>query len=65
MFVWCASLTDLILPDSVNSIGRYAFLDTPSLTLTVPRGSYAEQYAMENGIPCVHPNGPEILIFPE
>lgn len=64
-FVWCASLTNLILSDSVTLIEAYTFWGCPNLTLTVPRNSYAEQYAESAGIPYVHPIGPEILIFPE
>ena len=59
-FVGCASLTSIALPDSLTSIGEGAFdgcLDT--FTLTVPRDSYAHQYAIDNGIPytCSDANG--------
>ena len=64
-FLNCSSLTSASIPDSVTSIGKHTFNGCPNLTLTVPRNSYAEQYAESAGIPYVHPIGPEILIFPE
>ena len=51
-FVGCASLTSIALPDSLTSIGEGAFDGcSDTLTLTVPRDSYAHQYAIDNGIP--------------
>ena len=50
-FWGCSSLTCISIPDSVTSIGNQAFYHCPNLTLTVPQNSYAEAYAMENGIP--------------
>jgi len=48
------SLTSVTIPASVNNIGKGAFsrawYHTP-ITLFVTEGSYAEQYAEENGIP--------------
>lgn len=64
-FSWCNPLTSVAIPDNVAQIGAAAFWGCPNLTLTVPRDSYAEQYAESAGIPYVHPIGPEILIFPE
>ncbi|MBP3656488.1 MAG: leucine-rich repeat domain-containing protein [Clostridia bacterium] len=50
-FCGCSSLTSVSIPDSVASIGEYAF---PKRTmLTVPAGSYAEQWAKENGYPFI------------
>jgi len=46
----CSSLTSVIIPDSVTSIGEYAFERCGNLTLSVAEGSYAEQYAKDNGI---------------
>ena len=59
-FVGCASLTSIALPDSLTSIGEDAFDGcSDTLTLTVPRDSYACQYAIDNGIPytCSDANG--------
>ena len=50
-FVWCDSLTSIVIPDSVTTIANQAFYSCDSLTLTVSKGSYAETYAVENGIP--------------
>ena len=51
-FMGCSSLTSIALPDSLTSIGEDAFVGCPdTLTLTVPRDSYAHQYAIDNGIP--------------
>ncbi|MBR2799790.1 MAG: leucine-rich repeat domain-containing protein [Oscillospiraceae bacterium] len=50
-FYGCRSLTSIIIPASVTSIGFGAFDDCDKLTIHTPAGSYAEQYAHENGIP--------------
>jgi len=52
-FYWCVSLTDITIPDSVTSIGKDAFAGCNKLTLSVKQGSFAEQYAKDNGIPYV------------
>ncbi len=50
-FSACYSLTTVTIPDSVTSIGVRAFSACNSLTLTVPRNSYAAEYAKANNIP--------------
>ena len=47
----CDALTQVILPSSLTSIGEDAFYGCDELTLSVAEGSYAEQYAKDNGIP--------------
>lgn len=49
-FNW-TNLTSVTIPDSVTKIGNDAFGETHNVVLVVSRGSYAEQYAIENGIP--------------
>lgn len=57
-FYLCFRLTEVTLPASVTSIGEMAFElhedgGAWGLTLRVPEGSYAEQYAKEQGIPYI------------
>jgi len=49
----CSSLTSISIQDSVTSIDMGAFTGCEKLTLSVTKGSYAEQYAKENNIPYV------------
>lgn len=65
-FYDCDALSSLIIPAGVTAIGSEAFtnqplysswamnISKPNITLTVVRGSYAEQYAINNQIPCVY-----------
>ena len=55
-FELCESLTSVTIPASVTSIGRGAFRGCPNLTLTLPRDSYALQYAKDNDIPYTYPD---------
>ena len=60
-FSYCDSLTSVSIPDSVTSIGDYAFGDCSNLTLTVPRNSYALEYAKTNNIPYTYPDANDWL----
>ena len=53
-FVGCEGLKTLSLPAGIEYIGEYVFADCPLLTLSVVRGSYAETWAMENGMPYIY-----------
>ncbi len=60
-FSYCDSLTSVSIPNSVTSIGDYAFGDCSNLTLTVPRNSYALEYAKTNNIPYTYPDANDWL----
>ena len=60
-FSYCDSLTSVSIPNSVTSIGDYAFGDCSNLTLTVPRNSYAAEYAKTNNIPYTYPDANDWL----
>jgi putative cell wall-binding protein len=48
----CSSLISITIPDSVTSIGKWAFAyHNDNLTIYGMPGSYAETYAMQQGIP--------------
>lgn len=49
-FYGCKRLTNITIPDSVTSIGYWAFARCDNLTIKCNKGSYAEQYAIENYI---------------
>ncbi len=56
-FFGCESLKKVSIPQSVTSIGQDAFDNFHGdLTLSVKQGSYAEQYAKENGISYLFPS---------
>lgn len=54
-------LTSIVIPDSVTFIGDEAFSGLPDLTLTVPRNSYALEYAKANNIPYTYPDANDWL----
>ena len=60
-FYACTSLTSVSIPNSVTAIGDNAFSDCPNLTLTVPRNSYALEYAKTNNIPYTYPDANDWL----
>jgi hypothetical protein len=49
----CTNLESITIPDSVTSIGKYAFAFCYCFTIHAPAGSYADAYAKENNIPFV------------
>lgn len=49
-FYGCESLREISLPSSIKEIGESAFDECPNVCLIVPEGSYAEEWAKENGI---------------
>ena len=62
VFSFCRSLTTVILPDGLTSIGEGAFEDCPDdLTLIVSRDSYACQYAIDNGLTYTYPDANDWL----
>ena len=50
-FGWCINLTSITIPDSVTYIGNSVFANSDRLTIYGYKGSYAETFAKENGIP--------------
>ena len=50
-FSKCESLREISIPNSVTSIGERAFDDCKNLKIKAHKGSYAEQYTLENDIP--------------
>lgn len=50
-FRGCTNLQTARVPASVTEIGPYNFQNCPNLTLLVEKGSVAETYAVENGVP--------------
>ncbi len=55
-FDFCESLTSVSIPDSVTFIGDNAFSGCSNLILTVPRNSYALEYAKTNSILYTYPD---------
>ena len=56
-----ADCAEVKIPDGVTEIGNYAFYNCDNLTMTVGRGSYAEQYAVDNGINYMYPDSMDWL----
>lgn len=60
-FYSCRFLDSITIPGSVTYIGDSAFTNCPYLTLTVPRNSYALEYAKANNIPYTYPDANDWL----
>ena len=60
-FARCSSLTSVSIPNSVTAIGDRAFARCSNLTLTIPRNSYAAEYAKTNNIPYTYPDANDWL----
>ncbi|MCR5122965.1 MAG: leucine-rich repeat domain-containing protein [Ruminococcus sp.] len=56
-FYKCTSLSSVTVPASVQGIGSLAFNECPRLTIHCPVGSFAEEYAREEGIKVVLTDG--------
>lgn len=52
-FEYCIGLETVTIPTSVKEIWNNVFRGCEKLTIHAPAGSYAEQFAKENGIPIV------------
>lgn len=50
MFFFCKNLTKVIIPDSVTYIDESAFRECPNIVIFCNENSYAETYAVEQGI---------------
>lgn len=51
-FEFCGALEEIRIPESVTSIGRFAFFGCESLkAVRGAKGSFAEAYCLENGLP--------------
>jgi len=49
-FAGCFNLSRVTIPESVTGIGKDVFYSVKDVELTAPVGSYAEEWAKENGI---------------
>jgi len=62
VFLGCDNLVDIYVPASVQEIGESAFDTINDYTaIHTPSGSFAHQYAKENGLKVDHKNPPEQL----
>lgn len=52
-FAGCKDLEKIIIPETVTQIGEDVFKDCENVVVYAVKGSKAEEYAMEHGIPCV------------
>lgn len=60
-FYGCINLMDIIIPDSVMDIGEDVFYGCEDILLTVPRDSYAAQYAKDNNLNYTYPDANDWL----
>lgn len=61
-FSKCGSLKSITIPESVTSIGAAAFKSCDALTVYSVPGSYAEDFAAENGIPFKSVEAAELIL---
>lgn len=52
-FHGCKGLTSVTLPESLQKVAYNAFYECNNLTIYAPAGSYAVEYAREEGIPLI------------
>ncbi len=64
-FYGCSELESVKIGESVKTIGDSAFTRCPKLTMFGQDGSYAQQYAKENGIAFITPKPPVLTVNPE
>lgn len=56
-FADCGSLASVNIPASVSFIAPNAFSTSPNVTIIAPRGSTAIEFAMNNKMKCLYPDG--------
>ena len=65
-FNMCTALSSVTIPASVTSIGENAFTEcSEDLIITVVRGSYAEQYCVDNDLPYRYDIGTVTVRIPD
>ena len=52
-FCYCENLVSIYIPPNVSSIGEDAFLYSEDVIIQCKANSYAQHYAIENGIPFI------------
>lgn len=55
-FYRCSKLTEITIPNSVKTISPKAFVQSSKVTIKCEKGSYAEEFAKENGLPVIYSN---------
>ena len=60
-FYWSTGLKNVILHDEIKCIDDYAFYNCLNIILTVPRDSYAAQYAKDNNLNYTYPDANDWL----
>ena len=52
-FEGCENLKEITIPESVETMESYVFIGCENVCIITTKGSYAEAWAKEHGIPCV------------